>query len=89
MVNSKVKETTDIQDENNVDLFFNIIRGIIHSEFVTKETTVNQTIYVEALKKLIDAVRRKRGELQRDHSLTFLHDNMLTHSSLQVLQFLA
>jgi transposase InsO family protein len=41
------------------------------------------------LKKLIDAIRRKRGELWRDHSLILHHDNTLAHSSLQVSQFLA
>jgi hypothetical protein len=43
--------------------FFNI-RGIIHFEF--EGTTVNQTFYVEVLKRLIDVVRRKREELWRD-----------------------
>jgi hypothetical protein len=42
--------------------FFNI-RGIIHFEFIPKGTTVNQTFCVEVLKRLIDAVRGKRGEL--------------------------
>jgi hypothetical protein len=48
--------------------FFDI-RGIIHFEFVPEGTTVNQTLYVEVLKKLIDAMRRKQGDLQRDRSL--------------------
>jgi hypothetical protein len=39
--------------------FFNI-RGIIHFEFVLEGTTVNQTFYVEVLKRLLDAVRRER-----------------------------
>jgi hypothetical protein len=43
-----------------VDLLFG---GIIHFEFVPKRTTVNQTFYVEVLKRLTDSVRCKRGEL--------------------------
>jgi hypothetical protein len=39
------------------------VRGIIHFEFVPEGTTANQTFNVEVLKGLIDAVRRKRGEL--------------------------
>jgi histone-lysine N-methyltransferase SETMAR len=43
---------------------------------------------VELLKRLIDAMRRKRGELSRNCSSILLH-NPLAHSSLRVLQFLA
>jgi hypothetical protein len=68
--------------------FFNI-RGIIHFEFVTKGTTFNQTFFVEVLKRLIHAVRRKRGELRRECSLILCYDNKPGHSSLQVSQFLA
>jgi hypothetical protein len=42
------------------------IRSNIHFEFVPEVTTVNQIFYVEALKRRIDAVRRKRGELWRE-----------------------
>jgi transposase len=65
------------------------IRVIFHFEFVSEETTVNQTFYVEVLKRLIDAVRRKRGELWRDRSLILRHDNAPVHPSLRVSQFLA
>jgi transposase len=66
--------------------FFDI-RGIIHFEFVPEGTTVNETFYVELLKRLIDAVRHKRGELWIDRAL-ILHDNAPAHSSLRVSQFL-
>jgi histone-lysine N-methyltransferase SETMAR len=51
-------------------------------------TTVSQTIHVECLKRLVDAVRRKRGELCRDRSLILHHDNALANYSLRGLQFL-
>jgi hypothetical protein len=60
------------------------IRGIIHFEFAPEGTTVNQTFYVEVLKRLIDAVRRKGGELWRDRSLILHHENTSAHSSLRV-----
>jgi hypothetical protein len=64
-----------VQDENNVDLLFQH-QGIIHFEGIT----VNQTFCLEVLKRLIDAVRHKRGELWRDR--LFHHDSMLAHSLL-------
>jgi histone-lysine N-methyltransferase SETMAR len=68
--------------------FFDI-RGTNHFEFVPEGTTVNQTCYVKALKRLTDAVRRKRGELWRDRSLILHRDNAPAHPSLRVSQFLA
>jgi hypothetical protein len=67
--------------------FFDI-RGVIHFEFVPEGTTVNETFYVEVLKRLIDAVRHRREELWIDRAL-ILHDNAPAHSSLRVSQFLA
>jgi hypothetical protein len=58
------------------------ITGIIHFEFVPEETTVNQTFHLEVLERLADAVRRKRGELQRDRSLNLRHDNAPARPSL-------
>jgi transposase InsO family protein len=78
----QAKEVTDVrfQDQNNVDCFFDI-RITIHS--------ANQTFYVQVLKRHIDTVRRKRGELWRDHSLILHHNNKSAYSSLRVLQSLA
>jgi hypothetical protein len=67
--------------QKNVDLFFNI-RGIIQFESVPDGPTVNHTFHVEVLKRLIDAVRRMRGELWKDRSQIY-HDNMPAHSLLQ------
>jgi transposase InsO family protein len=84
MVNPQAKEATDVevQDQNNVDL-------LLRHEFVPEGTTVNQTFHVEVLKRLIGAMRRKRGELWRDCSLILHHDNVPAHSSLRVSQLLA
>jgi hypothetical protein len=61
--------------------FFNI-RGTVHFEFVPEGTNVNQIFYVEVLKRLIDATRRKCGELWKDCSL-ILHITTCQH----ILQF--
>jgi hypothetical protein len=68
--------------------FFDIM-GVIHFEFVPEGTTVNQIFCVGVLKRLIDAVRRKRVELWRDRSLILHHDKAPAHSLLRVLQFSA
>jgi hypothetical protein len=65
--------------------FFNI-RGSIHFESVPEGTTVNQTFYVEVLKRFIDVMRCKGGELWRDQSLILHHDNMQKYSLLQMSQ---
>jgi transposase len=65
------------------------ITGIIHFEIVPGGTAVNPTFYVEVLKRRIDAVRHKRGELWRSLSLILHHDNASVHSALRVSQFLA
>jgi hypothetical protein len=49
MSNSKIKTM--------LICFFDI-RGVIQVEFVPEWTSVNQTFYVQVLKRLIDAVRR-------------------------------
>jgi hypothetical protein len=67
--------------------FFDI-RGLIHSKFVPEGTPVNQTFYVGMLKRLIDAVRRRRGELWRDRALILDHDKTPANFSLRVSQFL-
>lgn len=41
-----------------------------------------QTFYVEMLKRFIDAVRHKQGELWRHFPFIFHHDNAPSHSSL-------
>jgi hypothetical protein len=68
--------------------FFDI-RDIIHFEFVPEGTTVNQTFHVEVLKRLIDFLRCKHGELWGNHTLIHHHNNAPAYSLLRVLQFLA
>jgi transposase len=49
----------------------------------------NICIYVEVLKRLTNAMRRKRGELRRGRSLILHHDNKPAHSPLRVSQFVS
>jgi hypothetical protein len=61
--------------------FFDI-RGIIHFEFVSEWTTINQTFDVKVMKRFIDVVSHKQGELWRDCSLILHHNNAPAHSLL-------
>jgi hypothetical protein len=63
-----------------------LLQGELYFTYLPVGTTVNQTLYVQVLKRLSDAVRRKRGELWRDNSLFLHHDNAATLSSLRVSQ---
>ena len=67
--------------------FFDI-NGLVHFEFVLQGQTVNQQFYLEVLKRLRDAVRRKRPELWRSGEWLLHQDNAPAHTALSVRQFL-
>ena len=68
--------------------FFDI-RGIVHYEFLPAGQTVNQTYYIEVLKRLREKVRRKRHDFFADNSWFLHHDNAPAHTALSVREFLA
>lgn len=67
--------------------FFDI-QGIVHREFVEQGSTVNQFKYLEILKRLREAVRRKRPHLWSGGWILH-HDNAPAHAALRVHEFLA
>jgi transposase len=64
-------------------------QGIINHEFVPRGQTVNKVFYVAVLKRLREAVRRKRLQLWTNQSWVLYHDNAPAHSSFLVRNFLA
>jgi len=67
---------------------FSDIKGLVRFEFVPQGHTVNQQFYLEVLKQLRDAVRRKRPELWRSGEWLLYQDNAPAHTALSVCQFL-
>ena len=63
--------------------------GIVHHEYLPEGSTVNQTYYMEVLKRLRDAIRRKRPELWRSGDWFFHHDNAPAYLALRTREFLA
>jgi hypothetical protein len=66
--------------------FFDI-KGTVHFECIPQGQTVNQT-YAEILKRLREAVHRKRHEIW-PNDLILHHDNVPAHKVLSVKWFLA
>ena len=63
--------------------------GVVHYEFSPKGQTINKEYYVEVLKRLSDAARRKRPRFCSSGDWLFHHDYAPAHSSNLVQQFLA
>jgi transposase len=59
---------------------FNYCR-VVHHEYTPEGQTVNKQYYQEVLRRLHDAVRRKRPDLWESRNWQLHHDNALTHSS--------
>ena len=61
---------------------------IIHYEFVPHGETVNKVLYLNVLKRLREAVRRKRPEPWTNHTWMLHHDNAPAHVSFLIREFL-
>ena len=72
----------------NMFICFFDVKGLVHFEFVPQGQTFNQQFYLEVLKWLHDAVRRKRPELWQSGEWLLHHDNAPAPTALSVQQFL-
>jgi len=69
-------------------VFFDF-NGIVHHEFLPPGRTVNKEYYLEVLRRLREAIRRKRPNLWQNNSWQLHHDNAPAYTTLLVREFLA
>ena len=63
--------------------------GILHHEYAPDGQTINKEFYLEVLRHLRESVRRKRPKKWWDGDLILHHNDVPTHTSHVVQQFLA
>ena len=63
LATTKKSTSLSLKCEGDVDsLFFFDWKGIVHHEFFPRGETVNKVFYLKFMKRLREAVRRKRSE---------------------------
>jgi histone-lysine N-methyltransferase SETMAR len=68
---------------------FSDYRGILHHIYAPEGQPINKEYYLEFIRHLCDAVRRKRLDLWASHNWQLHHDNAPAHSSHLIQSFLA
>jgi len=63
-------------------------RGVVHHEYAPQDQNINKEYYLEVLRRLRDAVRRKRPDLWATGTWHLHHDNASAHSSQLIQTFL-
>ena len=64
-------------------------QGVVHHEYAPEGQTINKQYYLEVLRRLRDAVRRKRPALWATQDWQLHHDKAPAHSAHLVQEFLA
>ena len=64
-------------------------RGIVHHEYAPEGQIINKECYVEVLRRLRDAVRRKRPDMWTGKNWQLHHDNAPAHFAHVIKGFLA
>lgn len=63
--------------------------GIVHHEYAPQGQTVNKEFYLDVMRRLREAIRRKRPLLWESSRWMLHHDGAPAHTSCLVQQFLA
>ena len=80
------------QVQSNVKVLLTVFfhyNGVVHHEFLPQGHMVNKEYYLEVMRRLREAIRRKLPDLWRNNSWLLHHDNAPAHTSLLVRDFLA
>ena len=64
-------------------------QGIVHHEYAPEGQTINMEYYLQVLRRLCEAVRRKRPDMWAAKNFQLHHDNAHTHSAHVIYAFLA
>jgi hypothetical protein len=88
LATTKKSTSESLKREGDVDSFF-YWKGIVHHEFVPRGETVNKEFYLKVMKRLSEAVRRKRPEAWTNKTWMLHHDNAPPQASLFIREFLA
>lgn len=64
-------------------------QGVVHSEFLPPGQTVNKTYYLGVMRRLREAIRKKRPDLWKNNSWFMHHDNAPSHTALVLRDFFA
>lgn len=62
--------------------------GVVHQEFLPEGQTVNKEYYLGVMRRLREAIRRKRPELWAENSWILHHDNAPSHNAIIIRNFL-
>lgn len=62
-------------------------KGVVYYEFLPQGQTINRFVYLQTLRKLREAVRKKRPELWESGDWVLHHDNAPVHSALLIREF--
>lgn len=80
------------QSRSNVKVMLTVFfdyQGVVHHEYAPRGQTINKEYYCQVLRRLRDAIRRKRPTLHRSGEWRLHHDNAPAHSAQLVQQYLA
>lgn len=80
------------QVRSNVKVLLTVFfdyNGVMHYEFLPQGRTVNKEYYLEVMRRLREAIRKKRPDLWKNQNWLLHHDNAPAHTSLLVRDFLA
>lgn len=79
------------QSRSNVKAMLTVFfdqEGVVHHEYAPRSRTINKEYYLEVLKRLRHALRRKRPHLWKSGNWLLHHDNAPAHSSHLIQEFL-
>ena len=79
------------QFRSNVKVLLTVFfdyHGVVHQEFLPQGRTVNKEYYLKVIRRLLEAIRKKRPELWKNNSWLLHHHNAPAQSPLLVRNFL-